>query len=187
VGVKTIAVEPLPDNLRLLYLNLLANGFSDVEVLPVALADKPGLLTLHGAGTGASLVPGWAKASALLARTVPVSTIDLLLSERLAGRRVVVKMDVEGAEDGVLAGATRLLAARPSPLWLVENDLSEHHPAGANPHFAGVFDRFFTAGYTARAAGEGGQPVGREDVRRWVAAGRSPAGAQNFIFARADT
>ena len=47
----TVAIEPLPENLRLLYSNLSINGWTkDVEIYPVGLSDKPGLASLYGGG-----------------------------------------------------------------------------------------------------------------------------------------
>ena len=57
-GKPTIAIEPLPDNQRYLCRNLLDNDFSDVSVYPVALGAQPGLLTLYGSCTGASIIFG---------------------------------------------------------------------------------------------------------------------------------
>ena len=43
-GRHTIAVEPHPGTLKLLYRTLLDNDFVDVEVFPLALSDAPGIL-----------------------------------------------------------------------------------------------------------------------------------------------
>lgn len=40
-GKTVLAIEPLQRNLDYLYANLRANGFEDVEVFPVGLADRP--------------------------------------------------------------------------------------------------------------------------------------------------
>ncbi|MBU4488096.1 MAG: hypothetical protein KKI13_03405 [Candidatus Omnitrophica bacterium] len=69
-GIYTIAVEPFMPNMDYLYANLCANGWNDVEVYPIGLASKPGLDNLYGAGTGASLLKGWAGASPLMRHTI---------------------------------------------------------------------------------------------------------------------
>jgi FkbM family methyltransferase len=187
-GARVVAVEPSRENLECLLFNLHANAWGDVEVLPVGLADRIGTLALHGAGTGASLLPGWAGEAGGAGRLIPVSTLDTVLGERFAGDRLLVKIVVEGAELGVVRGAARLLARRPSPLWLVEICLTEHHPRGLNPEFEAVFQTFWREGYQARALLDDGseRPVTSADVTRWAADGRREFGSISYAFERAD-
>jgi FkbM family methyltransferase len=141
-GKYTIAVEPLRRNLDSLYANLAENGWRNVEVYPVGLASQPGLATLYGEATGASLVSGWAGASPLLKRTIPLTTLDILMGERFCGKNLFIKVDVEGAEFDLLQGAARTLAMSPAPVWMVEIGLTEHYPAGFNPNYASTFAPF---------------------------------------------
>jgi FkbM family methyltransferase len=186
-GKRVVAVEPQPLNLSALYRNLVVNGWTDrAEVFPVALADKPGLLTLYGAsGPSASLVAGWAGYSSRHRQTVAVSTLDTLLGERFAGERLLIKVDVEGAELGVLKGALATVAREPKPSWLLEVCLQEYHPSGRNPDFAAIFDLFFDHGYRAFAAIEPLRAVSREDILRWVESGSADAGTFNYLFTAA--
>lgn len=181
-GVPTIAIEPSADNLQLLLSNLSLNGWHDVEVLPVALADRVAIRELFGATTGASLIPQWAGASPIMRRYVPISTLDLLLGSRLAGQQVVVKIDVEGAELDVLRGATRLLGLRPRPFWIVEICLSEHHPSGINPNFRATFAEFWQRGYVAVTADEARRQVTPTDVDEWIAKGERKFGGITYLF-----
>jgi FkbM family methyltransferase len=181
-GVHTVAVEPLAGNLKLLYTNLRANAWPDVEVFPVALAERPGLLELYGTSTGASLLPGWAGISRGSVRLVPVSTLDNLLSTRFAGQRMLVKIDVEGVEHQVLRGAEQTLARQPSPRWLVEVCLTENQP-GINPHFREVFDAFWKHGYRAESVEER-REITRADVDEWITTGRRTFGSYNVLFMR---
>lgn len=184
-GVHVVAVEPLADNLELLYANLRDNAFGDVEVFPMGLAEAPSVCTLYGAATGASLVAGWSNASTQVARTIAVTTLDNTLRGRFAGRRLFVKMDIEGAEHRALAGAAETLARDPAPTWLVEVCLTENLPAGqTNPHFAEVFERFFAAGYRCRTVGGEVREVTPGDVERWVRNGARDFGSYNFLFTR---
>jgi FkbM family methyltransferase len=186
MGKHVVAVEPLRRNLDYLYANLEANGWDDVEVFPVGLASAPGTAALYGGGTGASLLSEWAGMSRLWRQTIPLSSLDILLGERFAGRRLVLKVDVEGAEYGVLQGAARTLAMSPRPVWLVEICLTEHHPQGINPHFEDAFCRFWSEGYTARTVG-GGQSrvVMPADVERWVSSRSRDFGHVNYAFGKA--
>jgi hypothetical protein len=111
-----------------------------------------------------------------------VSTLDALLAHRFAGKRVCIKIDVEGFEYSVLAGAGGTLQREPRPLWLVEVCLTEHHPSGTNPHFADVFQVFWANGYSAYTADRTRRRVTPEDVARWVTARRRDFGTINFMF-----
>ena len=184
LGRTVLAIEPLADNLRYLYGNLRANGWDDVEVWPVGLAMKPGLQTIYGGQTGASLVRGWAGMSAAFHRTIAVSTLDLLLGTRFPGKRIVVKIDVEGAEYGVLQGATTTLDRSPKPLWLVEIVRDLHYPGG-NPNLVPTFEAFMNRGYRVYAAGEPLIPVSESQVRAWIAGAPTPD-TYSWVFAGDD-
>lgn len=179
-GKPTIAIEPLPDNQRYLFWNLLDNDFSDVSVYPVALGAEPGLLTLYGSGTAASFISGWAGAAQRT--TVPVATLDsIVIGSSLVGQQMLIKVDVEGAERDVLKGAEKTLAASPAPMWLVEINLDEHHPAGQNPDFREVFEIFWGHGYNATSV-DADRPVTEADVTEWVCAGKRSFGGHNYVF-----
>jgi FkbM family methyltransferase len=179
-GRTTIAVEPLPDNQRYLSQNLLDNHFTDVSVYPVALGARPGLLTLFGGGTGASFIPGWA--GAVQRTTVPVVTLDSIVKGlSLLGQRILIKVDVEGAEVGVLQGAEETLAASPAPIWMIEINLDEHHPAGQNPDFQEAFEIFWAHGYDATSV-DTNRSVTPIEVADWVRTGRRSFGGHNYVF-----
>lgn len=182
-GLHVVAVEPLEKNLSYLYRNLAANHWHDVEVFPVGLSATPGIATLYGASsTGASLIATWAGASRVFQRTIALSTMDILLADRFEGKRLFVKIDVEGAEYSVLSGARKVLAASPSPVWVIEICLHEYHPQGFNPDFQRIFELFWEHGYEARTADARSAIVSSEDVRRWVQSGRADSGTINYRF-----
>jgi FkbM family methyltransferase len=182
-GLHVVAIEPMGTNLRLLYANLEANHWSDVEVFPVGLAELAGVATLYGASsTGASLIGRWARSNPRVSRRVPLSTLDIVVGERFADRRVVVKVDVEGAEYRVLRGATTVLKSRPAPVWMVEICLDDFHPSGVNPDYLATFELFWAHGYRAGTADGSEAPVSRADVLHWVAQGRSDSGTINYMF-----
>lgn len=133
--------------------------------------------------TGASLVRGWAGAPSTVNRTIPLSTLDLLLGERFCDRRLLIKVDVEGAELGVLRGAERTLARVPSPVWLVEVTRGEHHPTAVNKDFAAVFSTFREAGYAAFHVND----PHRQITVRGDGPSASAAPGSNYIFQRVVT
>lgn len=77
--------------------------------------------------------------------------MDNVLAGRFSGERLLLKIDVEGAEYAVLKGAIATLARTPKPAWLLEICLQEFHPGGANPDFREIFDPFHSHGYVAYA------------------------------------
>jgi FkbM family methyltransferase len=183
LGKHVVAIEPQAQNLDCLTASLADNGWSDVEVFPIGLSNVPGLVTLYGAsGPSASLVRGWAGYSGRFKRVIPVNTLDNVLGGRFPGKRLVIKIDVEGAEYGVLQGAMKTLAANPSPTWFVEICLNEFHPGSNNPNFAKTFDLFWCNGYEARAASERGRLITRNDVVTWSRDGKTGLRDFNYLF-----
>jgi FkbM family methyltransferase len=179
-GKHTLAVEPLQANLRYLFANLEQNGWSDVEVWPIALADSAGTSSLSGASTGASLLSGWAGASPLLRSPVAVSTLDTILGSRFAGQRLVIKIDVEGAEWRVLKGAEGILRSSPAPTWLIEINLTENHPNGTNPHYLETFQMLWSRGYRSQTVDN--RAISRLDVEAWVRSPATAAANGNVLF-----
>jgi FkbM family methyltransferase len=182
-GKPVVAIEPLSQNVAALCANLVANGWSDVEVYPVGLSDRPRIATLYGGGTGASLIRSWSGAPASRHRQIPLSTLDIILDNRFAKQQLLIKIDVEGVEFDVLRGATATLARMPRPIWLVEICFDENFPTGErNPHFAAIFELFASAGYRAYSVGTELRPVTLADVRDWVARGVRGFGYVTYAF-----
>lgn len=126
-GVRTVAFEPRRSAARTLRETLAKNHLDRVEVHEVAVADRSGTAPFAELGfdeTGerpwqpemsALANPGIAASTVVDQYDVPVVTLDEFFAGRpdAVGVRAV-KIDVEGFEVKVLAGAARLLArARP--------------------------------------------------------------------------
>ncbi len=115
-----LAIEPGTVALEMLRRSLELNGYQDVEVEPVALADAEFSAPLHHhassdigkASLRSTRSPGGVE-------TVDVTTLDSLWESR--GRPAVdlVKVDVEGLEADVLLGAEDLLRSQ-RPTLIVE-------------------------------------------------------------------
>ena len=177
-----IAIEPLNQNLQYLYRNVRDNNWRDVEVYPVGLAEQPNILDIYGGGTAASLIPHWSGVSNVVRTTIPVNTLDNLLGKRFSDKRVFIKVDVEGLEFQVLKGSTRTLTMLPAPRWLIEINLTEHHPSRINPNFVNSFELMFQAGYEAFTVEGGRQPVNILDVKRWFSNQKRDFGGINYLF-----
>jgi FkbM family methyltransferase len=185
MGKSVIAFEPIRRNLNYLYKNIRINGWDKAEIYPAALSDRQGVLEIYGGNTGASVVKGWAGIPQSYVRLVPALTMDSVLGRRLEGKKVLVLIDVEGAEKMVLAGASQLLANLPAPVWMVEIMAKDHQPHGLsmNPDFNKVFEIFFQNGYQAFSADRHLSPVTKEDVDR-IVKGTLSAPAHNFLFTK---
>jgi FkbM family methyltransferase len=175
----------MANNLTCLLDNLRRNHYERAEVFPVGMAAEPGVRTLYGAATGASLNTGWAGVSEQYATTIPVNTLDNVLRGRFAGERLFVKMDIEGAEWECLQGAVETLDRSPAPAWLIEICLTENlAPGTTNPHFGDVFTLFRAHGYACHTVDSERREVTETDVTRWVASGHRDFGTYNFLFTR---
>jgi FkbM family methyltransferase len=113
-----LAVEPSPANLRQLAGSIAANGLqARIEIAPCAIGatSGPGRLRLSGGSMGHRLTGDGGDGASPESETidVPLASLDDLLARypQHAGRRVVVKIDAEGAEPEVIAGAAGLLAS----------------------------------------------------------------------------
>jgi FkbM family methyltransferase len=121
LGATVVAVEPEPEMVQQLRANLALNGY-DAEVHAVACSDHAGRMRLGGKDLLRRHLLVGADAEDGAGVEVEVGTLDALLGERHARG---VKIDVEGAERLVLAGATRALGdGRIDLLQLEWNDCS---------------------------------------------------------------
>lgn len=178
-----IAIEPQQQNLECLYENLINNWWPKAEIFPLGLSDKPGLLTLYGAsGLCASLVKGWAGYSPRFRQIIPVNTMDNILGERFIGRKLFIKIDVEGAEYGVLRGALKTLVMQPQPTWLIEISPRLFHPGGTNSNFEATFELFWDNGYEVHIANSERRLVRPSDIKEWISDTGLTASEYNYLM-----
>ena len=138
---------------------------------------------IYGFGGIASFVPGWAQARKAQSTMVPLTTLDTVAAGRFQNKKLLIKMDVEGFELEVLAGAAGTLDLDPKPTWLVEILLSgEVVPGGISSQFAETFKLFWKHGYRASTLHSARSPVRLADVERWVANGFVDSEIHDFVF-----
>lgn len=112
---RVFAVEPEPRALRQLAENISINGIHNIETIQTALSDRSGTAVFRVAtDQGLSRIDsgrGDDPNMVLLEKIeVAVTTLDLMIEERMGGRIPrVVKMDIEGSEFHALSGARDLL------------------------------------------------------------------------------
>lgn len=184
-NIPVIAFEPENSNLLVLLRNIRENGWNDnIEIHPVALSDKAGIVDIYGSGTGASLLRGWANTPVDLVASIPASTLDLSLGQRLRGRRALILIDIEGAEYYALKGAVLTLNQDPKPVWIVEICSHQHQPAGVavNPRLLDTFDIFWNAGYVAYTVAETPRQIERSEIKAIAEGGPDTLHLHNFIF-----
>lgn len=141
---RVIAFEPSPPAAARLRHNVAINGFDNVDVLEVGVADVVGAGTLVASTYGGESGLAWARAEASADGGVPLTTID----EVVAGGTpapALVKLDIEGGEVAALRGMTATLAEhRPVVLCEIHDTMDE------------VTGQLEAAGYAVRSlSGEG--------------------------------
>lgn len=180
-GKHVVSFEPNARNLEFLYRNLWENELSRVEVFPLGLSKDCGLSRMYGFGGIASFVPGWGQAQRSRYSLVPVTTLDAAVAGRFYGKRLLIKMDVEGHELDVLASATEMLSREPKPTWFMEILLRDGViPGGINTRFIETFEIFWQCGYECQRFDRERTSVQRAEVEHW--ASRRSAECKNFLF-----
>lgn len=129
---KIWAVEPIPDNFRLLEQNVFENQLSDVTLINAALSDSAGRTVLHQdssehhwQSTASRYSGAWNGAQ----KTTPIEVSALLLSDLLyeINQQIdLLKMDIEGSELAVLKEAEPRLGQ-------VRQLIIEYHPRPEQP------------------------------------------------------
>lgn len=115
-GAEVVAVEPTPHSAERIREHLTLNGYQAI-VLEKALAETPGELWVTEDLDSHNHVTSDRKG-----RRVHATTLDEVVGDRTA----TVKIDVEGFEDQVLAGAQRALAEKRIRLMQVEWVVYDH-------------------------------------------------------------
>ena len=104
---KVYSFEPESENLALLKKNLEENRCQNVTAFPIGISDARGTATLHvREAPGAHSLMGGSDATS----DIDVRTLDDLAQELQWGPVAVLKIDTEGAERKILAGAEKVLA-----------------------------------------------------------------------------
>ena len=118
---KVIAFEPDEANFEYLMRNVEMHRLTNVIPVRAALSDKTGTATFCMNGTMSSglvnFLPDYSKANGRLVETLTLQDA----CDKLAAVPAYIKMDIEGAELGVVAGSLDFLKANPIHLSIESN------------------------------------------------------------------
>jgi FkbM family methyltransferase len=128
---RVIAVEPSSRERAHLQRNLGRNGLDNVQVVAAALGAEAGFVDLHlahGVHAGHNTLGDFAHDDVVRASSerVALDTLDAVVARQGLSRVDMVKVDVEGGEAGVVAGARHVLATARPVLLMELNERALH-------------------------------------------------------------
>lgn len=118
---RVLAFEPAAEQFAILRTNIELNGLENAVPFRLALSESAGEALLYRHGNDSGLF-SLGKGESFTGRTelVEMRTLDDVLDEEGAPRVSVVKLDVEGAEELILRGCSRMLERdRPAVIFEV--------------------------------------------------------------------
>ena len=124
---RVVAAEPSSRERAHLQRNLGRNGLDNVTVVPAAIGAASGLADLHlahGVHAGHNTLGSFAHDDVVRAslERVPIEPLDAVIARLALAQVDFVKIDVEGAEARVIAGAATVLKSMRPILLLEVND-----------------------------------------------------------------
>lgn len=120
---EVYAFEPFPENQDFVQRTISDNHLKNAHLERKAVSDSDGRATLSsfaGQTSTPSLLPYPSLDNGPEKSTIDVETISIDTFAACHRPPSFVKVDVEGAEAMVIAGATKTLSQNPAPRWLIE-------------------------------------------------------------------
>jgi FkbM family methyltransferase len=124
-AARITAYEADPALFAILNANLVTNGAADVETVHAALWTANGHVAFHAEGSDSGMIGALSGAVAGTAVDVPSLRLRDVIANEAGGRIDLLKLDVEGAEDAVLADCEPVLAG----VSAIVMDLHEFDPS----------------------------------------------------------
>ncbi len=122
---RITAYEADPKIFAMLKNNLAANRASDIEAVHAAVWTTTGRVTFRAEGSDSGMISTLAGAVDATAIDVPSLRLRDVIADEVDGRIDLLKLDIEGAEDAVLADCEPVL----SRIGAIVMDLHEFTPA----------------------------------------------------------
>jgi FkbM family methyltransferase len=162
---RVIAFEPASRVFRVLRKTIELNALTNVLACPLALTEKKGKAWLyHHANTGCDSL-GKDDSFTESAEVIATESLDDVLQENSVDQVDIIKVDVQGAEELVLRGASRMLNSR-HPIVIFEVYREGAVPLGLSPDGAWEFldslgYEFFVVDRCGALSGRESPPVNR--------------------------
>jgi len=152
---KVIAVEPTAESFVTLRENIALNHFANVSTFQVALTQTTGKAWLYHGWDPVGNSLGKSPLSSDEGEEVQTESLDNLLENGGISRVDVIKIDVEGAEELVLRGATKTITTNRPVIIFEYNPACAAHfslsPCGARDFLEGMGYEFVVLGECARS------------------------------------
>ncbi len=139
---KLYAIEPVSEHVRMIEIQKLLNGVSNVVCVHTALGGSEGKIQIESAGTHSRTYEG--KGSA---ETVRLTTLPQIMREHGIERLDLLKLDCEGAEWDIFPAAEEILSR-------VDQICMEYH-SGRGWTGEKLASWLTERGYTVKRTGEG--------------------------------
>lgn len=129
-GARVFAFEPVTHTYGMLMTNVVTNAIMNVEPIALGLSDHAGNIYI-GSETADRKPTCWSVhvANDGTGEEARFTTLDLFCVDRGIGRLALIKIDVQGHERAVLAGAEKIIRAC-RPILVVESVNGRQDPEG---------------------------------------------------------
>ena len=125
-ALTVIAIDPDPNNIKVVEKNMDLNGFKNMNTHTFGLNDKNEKLTFYRANMANNGISGFTKRNAVDEFTTDVYSLDsLIYDQQLLPKPTFIKIDTEGWEEKILLGAKKLLASDPPRIIIFEAESLE--------------------------------------------------------------
>ena len=157
-GGSVHAFEPIPLNAALLRTSMELNGLTNLRINQCAVGDFVGVVSFSQSFDSAySSIHNTQRKPLERTLTVPVTTLDDYLERESVTRVDILKVDVEGAEGLVVAGASRLLSDETRRPRVIMLELFDQNLQAFGSSVKTVTEKMETFGYKPFVVNEEGE------------------------------
>ncbi len=179
--LKVISIEPDHRNSKIIRLSTIENKF-DIELYETALSNFVGATQLYGGRQGSSILWGWGNIQNNYQNLCSVNTLDNILCNRFHHKKIILKIDAEGAEFPIISGAIDFLKSDNNVILYIEHGFKENFKDDINPNFKQLFTFLFQLGYRAFIDIDFKIEVTINEVEKWLNNKKRDIDIINYIF-----